>query len=111
MIVHAKRIEETMERTEEVLRDMVAEAKTKDCLIYCHYQGIWWTPKEFEAQLDMKKFLWGIENFKLRNKEDKIRSLIRARDDAQRELDSWRARLDPCRFSEQAYINDLENEA
>jgi len=82
-----------MTKLEQDLRKMAKIARINNQAIYCHYQNLWWTPKEFEKALDDGKFHWGTENFQFRSLEDRTRQLRRARDEAQRELMEWLERI------------------
>jgi len=82
-----------MEENTQLLYDMVDEARHTYKVIYCRYQGLWWTPKEFLNALDAGKFRWNRDDFLLRDPGERTRQLEEARDKAVQEMEKWENRV------------------
>ncbi len=76
------------------LEPLFEEARERGLWFFCHYQQIWFSPDELERQHAEGKFRWGAINWQLRDPEEHVSGLVKARDAAESELDAFLKRLD-----------------
>lgn len=75
------------------LQDLIDEAKDKKLWLYCSYQELWFSPAELEKANTLGKFLWGAENFSLRNPFHHLEDLNKKIKDAQQEYVAFQTRM------------------
>ena len=56
-------------------QSFIERARNQGKWLHCHYQDLWFSPDELEAQNRKGKFLWGEVNWSLRNPQEHIREL------------------------------------
>lgn len=73
---------------------MFAEAKEKNLWLYCGYQDLWFSPKELKDAQAEGRFIWGAENFKLRNPYELMNELSDRADKIEEQKKSLRMRIE-----------------
>lgn len=58
------------------LKPLIAEARAKRLWLWCHYQDLWFSPAELEAQNNNGKFLWSAENWRLRDPNECLQAAL-----------------------------------
>lgn len=59
----------------EALKPMIIEAIEKKMWIYGRHHGIWFSPLQFRDALKSEKFIWGPENWELKDPQKRIDQL------------------------------------
>lgn len=62
----------------EILRSLeplFAEAQQTGKWFYCNYQGLWFSPAELKTEHGRGKFVWGVENWTLRDPKERLDEL------------------------------------
>ena len=65
-------------KREEILKSLEPlfnEAEQKGLWFYCSYEQMWFTPKELKQMHSEDRFIWGEDNWELRNPNEGIREL------------------------------------
>lgn len=55
---------------------MFEEAKKTRKWFYCSYQCLWFSPSELRAAHQEGRFIWSVENFTLRDPQEKLDYLL-----------------------------------
>ena len=85
------------EMTHEMLTPLIERARKTEMWLWCHYQGLWFSPDELEAENRQGRFLWGAVNWKLRNPQEHIVQLQKSITFAEDELAKFRQRIQRSR--------------
>lgn len=56
----------------QALVDLIAEAESKGLWLRCHYQDLWFSPKELRAAHADWRFWWGVVNWELRDPQELV---------------------------------------
>jgi hypothetical protein len=72
------------------LKPLFKEAIKKKLWFYSNYQGFWISPKELKKQNDNGGFIWGPNNWQLRDPKEKTEELLMEIKDAKQELKIWK---------------------
>ena len=56
----------------EAMQPLLRQARDEGKWLYTNYQCLWFSPDELEAEHGEGRFLWGPENWALRNPEQRI---------------------------------------
>lgn len=67
---------------------MIDRAEKEGKWLYCHYQGLWFSPAELREENNRGNFIWGAVNWTVRDKADFIDMHKRRLDDARAEYDA-----------------------
>jgi len=54
------------------LEPLFEKAKNDKLWFYCSYQSLWFSPAELRREHENGKFIWGAENWKLRDPQERI---------------------------------------
>jgi hypothetical protein len=75
------------------LEPLFKEAKEKDLIFYCRYQGLYFTPQELRDQHGKGKFVWGFVNWEVVPRNTPIKSLERLIARQQKNLEDLKKRF------------------
>ena len=64
-----------IEEIENGLKPLFETAKKEGLWFNCHYQDLWFSPKELEELQADGRFLWGAVNWKLRDPKEHLEYL------------------------------------
>ena len=76
----------SVEYVKEQLKDLISRARAEGKWIHCFYQDLWFSPDKFEKAIGEERFIWGLENFELRNPKDRSNQLEAKVEKAKEEL-------------------------
>lgn len=82
--------EDQMSKTSDMdqqMRELIAQARAEKKWLWGGYHDIWFSPDQLEEQRRLGKFMWGPENWKLRDPTERIEEAQKRRDAAQSEVD------------------------
>jgi hypothetical protein len=74
----------------ESLQPLFDKAEAEGLWFYTSYQNLWFSPKELKQQQSLGGFIWGANNWKLRKPEEKLASLKRVAENAQKEYEDFK---------------------
>jgi hypothetical protein len=72
----------------EDLKNLIAQARAEDKLIYSQYQQLWFTPGELEKANAENRFLWGLVNWELRSRDERESIATRNFNEAKKEYEN-----------------------
>lgn len=81
------------ERILKSLGPLFIEARESGLWFYSAYQGLWLAPEELRAYQACGQYLWGADNWQLRNPKILLDQAEQAVETAMQRLESVRARL------------------
>lgn len=90
----------TAETIRETLRPLLRQARDEGKWLWCGYQSLWFSPDELDAQHDRERFLWGPENWVLRDPAVRIEQLEQSIGHAKADLAKFRRRMNVSSVSE-----------
>lgn len=70
----------------ELMKPMIAQARAEGKWLHCHYQDLWFSPDQLEAEHAKGNFRWGPVNWALRDPQERIARARRTVAEAQAEL-------------------------
>lgn len=70
--------------------ELIAEAKRQNKWVFCHYQRLWFSPDELAVQRRKGRFLWGPQNFEIRDPAEGIAERRKAVCDAEAALEEFK---------------------
>ena len=73
------------------LAPLIEQARAEGLWLWCHYQDLWFSPDELQAQNAKGKFLWGAVNWMLRDPQERVKQAEAAAQRAANELARVRA--------------------
>ena len=73
------------------LAPLIEQARAEGLWLWCHYQDLWFSPDELQAQNAKGKFLWGAVNWMLRDPQERVKQAAAAAQRAANELARVRA--------------------
>lgn len=65
----------TITETIKSLEPLFDKAKKEGLWFFCDYQCLWFTPLELKECLKKGEFVWGAENWSLRNPQEKLKQI------------------------------------
>jgi hypothetical protein len=55
-----------------MLKELIEQARKEGKWLWCHYQDLWFSPDQLEAENAAGKFRWGPVNWKLRDPQERL---------------------------------------
>jgi hypothetical protein len=65
-----------MEKSKEILWSLIplhSKAIRENLWFYCSYQSLWFSPKEIKSEWDHGCFIWGPQNWQLRDPKEYLK--------------------------------------
>ena len=75
------------------LKPLFKSAEQNNLWFHCSYQDLWFSPEELRANQSVGRFIWGPDNWTLRNPQEKIAYLERQIVKAQNALNDFKKRV------------------
>ena len=85
--------EEVYVDVESGMKPLFERAEKEGLWFYCHYQNLWFSPKELREQNSKGKFWWGAVNWTLRSPDEYMKILQSQVAAAQKELSDFEERM------------------
>ena len=82
-----------MSGAREAMQPLLRQARDEGKWLYVNYQSLWFSPDELEAAYGEGRFLWGPENWALRNPEQRITELEHEIERAKANLVAFKQRV------------------
>ena len=83
----------------EKLNALVDQAEREGKALYCSYQNLWFLPAELRAEHASGRFIWAIENWALRDPEERTAQLVTDVVLAKEALSQWMNRIGAIEWS------------
>lgn len=84
---------------EKAMNQLIDQAEQEGKWLHCHYQDIWVSPKELQEQQAKGQFRWGVDNWEIRDPEERLQYLERETERAKKECDVFRGRILDWKYS------------
>ncbi len=70
---------------DEAMESLLAQAEREGKWLFCHYQGLWFSPEELRKAQSEGRFRWGAVNWILRDPTEKLAVIDRGVEELERE--------------------------
>ena len=76
------------------LKPLFEKAEKEKLWFYSNYQDMWFSPKELKEYQSKDCFIWGADNWKLRNPKEELERLYKQANNHYKNIDNFTKRME-----------------
>ena len=91
-----KRKVKNVSKRDEILKSLEPLFKTAEesgLWFYCYYQDLWLSAQELRISQSNGRFIWGADNWQLRDPQERVSELERAMSVMEKQLNDFKSRM------------------
>jgi hypothetical protein len=84
---------EVKQEIKEELKPLFEKAEKEGLWFYTNYQSLWFTPEQLREKQKEGRFVWGKENWQLRNPRERLKEIKKKNQELEQKIERFEQRL------------------